>query len=198
MSNALYPDLPGLTFSVKRSPEFKTIQTQAVSGKESRIALASAPLWHYELVYEFLRADAAYAELQSLLGFYLQRQGCFDSFLFRDPDDGAVVGQGLGQGDGATTTFAVVRALGGFVEPVIVDVGRPVRWTVDGVAAPVTYDDATAPSTLAFAAAPAAGAVIKGDFSYLFRLRFDEDQVDFEKFMAGLWEAKSIKLVSAR
>lgn len=197
MSNALFPVLPGLSFSVKRSPEWKTIVNTAASGKESRIALWSAPRWNYELVYEFLR-DNATAELHTLLGFFLQRQGRFDSFLFQDPDDNTISGQSMGLGDGTTTSFAAVRMLGGFVEPVIIDLTQPATWFVGGVATAVTYNDPATPTAMTFAAAPAAGAAITGSFSYLFRLRFDMELVDFEKFMSGLWEVKSLKMVGVK
>ena len=197
MSNALFPVLPGLSFTVKRSPEWKTIVNTAASGKESRIGLWSAPRWNYELVYEFLR-DNVTAELHTLLGFYLQRQGRYDSFLFQDPDDNAVLGQGLGMGDGVTAAFPLVRALGGFVEPVLLDISQPANWSVGGVASGVTYDNAQAPTTVTFPVPPAAGVAVSGSFSYVFRLRFDMEQADFEKFAAGLWEVKSLKMAGVK
>lgn len=193
MSDAIYPTLPGLTFDVTRSPEFKTVVNTAVSGRESRISQWSAPRWHYELIYEILRDS--YGELEELAGFFLSRQGSFDDFLFADPDDAPVSDQLFGGGDGATTAFQVVRTYGGFVEPVrgltsapVVSVGGVVTadftWTTDGL--------------VTFASPPAAGALLRWSGPFLRRVRFDGDQMDLTKFMGRLWEAKSVKLVSVK
>ena len=52
------------------------------------------------------------------MGFFLQLQGQFGTFLYTDPDDNAVTGQAFATGDGATTSFTMMRSLGGFLEPV--------------------------------------------------------------------------------
>ncbi len=96
-----------------------------MSGREVRVALMSYPLYEFEAVYSGLAssATAAFAglgasSLQSLMGFFLQLQGQFGTFLYTDPDDNAVTGQAFATGDGATTSFAMMRSLGGFLEPV--------------------------------------------------------------------------------
>src|SRR5229473_1666909 len=119
MSNAIFPTLVGLGWSVKRVPMWKTRVQEAISGKETRIADWSFPRWKWELAYDFLRGDAGHAEFQSLAGFFNQRQGVFDSFLYQDADDNGATAQLLGSGDGATRSFQLVRTLGGFIEPII-------------------------------------------------------------------------------
>ena len=52
------------------------------------------------------------------MGFFLQLQGQFGTFLYTDPDDNTVTGQAFATGDGATTSFTMMRSLGGFLEPV--------------------------------------------------------------------------------
>ena len=52
------------------------------------------------------------------MGFFLQLQGQFGTFLYTDPDDNAVAGQAFATGDGTTTSFTMMRSLGGFLEPV--------------------------------------------------------------------------------
>ena len=117
MSSAVFPVLPGLMWDVKKTPVWKTAVQSAVSGKELRVAYMQYPLWQFTLAYEVLRGDAN-AEFQTLLGFFLARQGMFDSFLYADPTDNAVTAASFGIGDGVTTAFQLTRALGGFVEPV--------------------------------------------------------------------------------
>jgi hypothetical protein len=63
------------------------------------------------------------------MGFFLSRQGGFDTFLLKDTqnDDYAVVNGTLGEADGVTTQFAFKRTLGGFAEKVgQVDVGATI------------------------------------------------------------------------
>jgi Conserved hypothetical protein 2217 (DUF2460) len=69
-----------------------------------------------------------------------------------------VAGQGIAIGDGSTTAFQMVRALGGFVEPV--------GWVTaianvyfNGSAQPATSYSLTTPNTLLFSAAPGNGVI---------------------------------------
>ncbi len=56
----------------------------------------------------------------------------------------------------------------------------------------------TAPNVVTFASAPAASAVIAWTGTYAFQCRFLDDQWDFENFMSGLWQNKSVKFRSIR
>lgn len=123
MSLQIFPSLPGLAFPVKRTPMWKTRVQQAISGKETRLADWSFPRWQWEMAYDHLlqgtSGGATRTDFAQLAAFFNARQGMFDSFLFQDADDNAVSAQPLGVGDGATSSFQLVRAFGGFVEPVL-------------------------------------------------------------------------------
>ena len=56
----------------------------------------------------------------------------------------------------------------------------------------------TPPNTLTFASAPGAGVVVAADFSFAFNCRFLDDQMDFEEFMANLWQLASMKFRSVK
>jgi uncharacterized protein (TIGR02217 family) len=197
MSNAIFPALSGLGWNVKRTEIWKTRVQEAISGKEVRIADWSFPRHQWELTYDFLRSAPAYGELQSLLGFFDLRQGVFDSFLYGDVDDGAVTGQPLGLGDGATTVFQLVRAFGGFVEPVIAPNTVSAVY-LSGVKQTGGYSVDAASGQVSFATAPGPSVPVSADFTYYFRCRFMADSMDFEKFMSQLWLAKSVKFVSLK
>lgn len=143
MSDAVYPTLPGLAYGVVRGviPPPVTIKTTP-SRREYRARDAVNPVYAYTLPYEFLRSDAVWAELQTLVGFYNLRGGPFDSFLFTDPDDNAVTAQPFGVGDGSTAVFQLVRSYGGFAEPVRDLNGAPVLSITDwrGVWTPTTVN----------------------------------------------------------
>jgi hypothetical protein len=121
----MFPTLAGQGWSVHKKPVFATLVAAHVSGREVRDALYLNPVWSFELTFDGLDGapSSEYAglgaqSLQTLLGFFLQAQGQFGSFLFNDPTDNAASNQAIGVGDGATMGFTLVRSLGGFTEPV--------------------------------------------------------------------------------
>lgn len=125
MSNTLYPVLPGLAWPVNRTPMWENDSRTSISGRDFTRARWSSPRWLYQLKYEFLRSAAAQAEFQQLVGLFNQMRGDWDTFLFDDPDDNTATAQQFGLGDGVTTQFQLLRALGGFVEPVFALNGTP-------------------------------------------------------------------------
>jgi len=112
--------LPGLTFSVHKKPAFNTRISKGSSGFEVRNALQEFPAWDFELTYDFLEdRSGAESSLKTIMGFFLARQGSFDSWLFKDPDDYLCVQSTCATLDGATTTAYFCREMtGGFLERV--------------------------------------------------------------------------------
>ncbi len=193
MGSAVFPSLAGLEYPVVRTPIFRTLTQQSVSGQENRAALQAYPRWQWTLSFNFLRDDGN-NEFRTLLAFFLARQGSFDSFLFDDVDDNAVTAQPIGHGDGVTKGFQLVRSFGGFTEPVLHPLFVTLR--VDGVATPAW--SFSGPGFVTFTAPPANGAVITGDITYLWPVRFLADQYDFSKFMDRLWEQKKLDFISLK
>lgn len=198
MSTAVYPTLATLGFSVFKKPEFSTIVQRAASGREIRAALWSYPIWEIRLTYEALRDDVANNEFKQLLGFFLLRQGSFDTFYFNDPDDNSVVDQVFGIGDGTTTQFQLIRSYASFIEPVYaVNTITNVKKAGATQTNPTNY---TINSTglITFVSPPAAAASLTATFTYYYRARFKDDLAEFEKFMQQLWTAKTVAMVSVK
>jgi len=197
-----FPTLAGQGWSVHKTPLFSTIVASHVSGREVRDALYQNPIWRFELTFDGLGSDSVSypgvgaQSLQSPMGFYVQCQGQYGSFLYTDPTDNAVANQVFATGDGATTVFTFSRSLGGFLEPVgwVTNVSQV---TVGG-AAQASGWSLNAPNSLGFTTAPASGALIGASFSYAFQCRFEDDSVDFEQFMQNLWRVDSLKFRSVR
>lgn len=193
MSNAVFPDLPGIDIKVRKTPIWNTHVQRAVSGRELRTAYYSYPLYKIGLSFNFLRAGAE-AELQSIVGFFNARKGSFDSFLFTDPVDSTASLEQFGTGDGANIKFQLTRAFGGNAEPVMNLNGAP-EITVDGVAkAPGGDYTLDSYGMVTFLIAPAAGAILRWSGAYYYRARFERDEMDFEQFLWELWEAKRVEL----
>ncbi len=209
---AIFPTLPGLGWSVSKTPRFATRIQRAVSGRELRVIDQPSPIWSWTLTYSMLRdahdvraasgPGVGHDELRTLMGFFLQQQGAFQPFLFDDPTGDAASAQAIGTGDGGTTVFQLVRTMGaalpggGFAEPVTAPntvaaiyfngvLQSSSGWGVDAATGLVT-----------FASPPPAGQLVTADFTYFFRVRFADDTADFESFLYQLWSLKQVKLQS--
>ena len=51
------------------------------------------------------------------MGLFNLCQGQYNTFLYTDPNDNAVLGQIIGYGDGVTESFTLMRSIGGGAEP---------------------------------------------------------------------------------
>ncbi len=117
-SYASFPALATLGWSTHVRPRFGTDIADHVSGRSSRRPRYASAYYDVELTYEVLRSDAALLEMQAIAGFFEQMSGAATPFWIAPPGLSEVAGQILGVGDGATTTFALVRSFGTYTEPV--------------------------------------------------------------------------------
>jgi len=202
----IFPTLPGLAWSVTKTPTFQTRIQRAASGRELRALDYPYPLWQFALVYDFLRDNpaAGYDELRTLLGFFMLCQGAFGPFLFQDPSDCQVTGQQIGVGNASTTVFQLQRAMGatlpggGFLEPIVApNVVHAIH--LNGIICnPAAYSVDPDTGFVTFNTAPGSGLIITADFTYYFRCRFIDDKYDFENFMYRLWQLKKLTFISVR
>jgi len=190
MSDAIFPELPGLEWKNRKSPEWNTGIQRAASRRELRATFMSAPIYNFSLSYEFLR-EGVEAEVETLIGFFNARKGRFDSFLFEDPLDHVVSGQLFGAGDGTTTKFQLVRSFGGNTEPVMNLNGTPFIKKAGVSITPASIVN----GLVTFSTAPAAGAALTWSGAYYYRCRFAEDTADFENFLYRLWELRQLEFV---
>lgn len=196
MSNAIFPTLAGLSWDGDWTVMFSTKIKTATSGKEYRAAMMSAPLYKVQLPYEFLRSGIQ-QELQTLFAFFQARQGSFDSFLFLNPNDNAVVDQAIGTGNATNKVFQLVRGIAaGFSEPTQ-NINVITNIKIAGVAKALTTDYIVSSSGLiTFVVAPANGALVTATFSYYYRARFLSDSASFKEFVNNIFSTKSIELMA--
>lgn len=203
MSTSVFPSLVGLGYDVVRTPIWKTTVQENLSGKEVRVALMTYPRYQWDLTFNRLSSTAALAEFQNLIGFYNSRQGSFDSFLYTDADDNSVTTQAIGVGDGTTLTFQLVKAFGGYVEPVFAPntvshvyvngVDQAGHWTVSnwGTSPPglITFASGHAPTT---------GLSVTATFTYYYPVRFVDDKIAFNLFNFQNYKLKKVSLMSVK
>jgi uncharacterized protein (TIGR02217 family) len=196
MSNAIFPVLRGVKKGGRtKTPIFKTGIKTTTSDRELRTSYTAYPRWQYALPFEYLRSSQQHLEWQTLVGFFLARGGDFDSWLYDDPDDNTVAAQTFAVGDGVTTQFRLVRALGGYVEP-IAAVDGVAAFTADGVPVAPAVDAMAGKVT--FAAAPAAGVVLAWSGKFYFRCRFLQGRMEFTRFLKNFWSANKVEFISIK
>ncbi len=194
MSNAIFPTLAGRSYSAHKNPIWSTQVRSSASGREFALGKRTYPQWRFKIPFEVLRAAGSFTEYQQLVGFINARRGRFDDFLYLDPRDYLVSDQAFGTGDGVTTSFELVRSLGGFVEPVGAAMAATIK--VAGVTTGVTWNADL--NKVIFAAPPAAAAALTWSGDFYFRCRFLQDETTIEQFMCDLHTAKSIEFKTFR
>lgn len=124
MSNLVLPALPGFDIFLRRGIEFKNTVRETGSGREFSLKHWLTPRRRYEMKANLLRSGIE-RELQTLVGFYCAHGGSFDTWLYEDPDDRAVVAEPFGLGNGTTNKFQLVRAWTPYLEPIYELNGMP-------------------------------------------------------------------------
>jgi uncharacterized protein (TIGR02217 family) len=221
MSSYLYPSIgifvgatqvpsaytPGCTLAVIRAPEFNTGITKAISGKESRIAYQAYPLMTWTLQYEFLRDFTSPSEFKALFSLYMALYGRYDTCLFTDPWFNTVTTQQFattGTSDTAGTPYQITATYtdtAGYYA----GVGAP-ELIQNFNGAPSIYGNGTLISSSNYSVSgtgvltfnsgnqPASGTVLTWSGAFYYRVRFDDDNLEFDQFMANFWEVKKVKL----
>ena len=201
MSQAIFPAMPGLKWGTVKTPMWSTKIQRAASGRELRAAYYSAPLYKVSLSYEVLRSGAL-AELETMVGFFNARQGSFDSFLYKDPEDNAVLNQQFGVIVAGQTQYQLVRSYGGYAEPVLAPqlTGTgAVTIAVNGVTQTLgTHYTLGVDGMVTFLVPLTAGHALTWSGSFYYRVRFLQDSADFENFLYKLWALKKIELQTTR
>jgi hypothetical protein len=222
LGNEVWPSLPGLHWELKVKDEFFNLVSKAAApGYETRISLGPDPLLHLELSYDFLREPGspdnslpagADDELQILRGFFRARQGDFDSFLIDlgaitgNPAESSVAGQPLTP-DASAIAPLIVSWSGGYNEniyelqgtPQLYMSGQPMVAGTDYTIQGPGYADAgvTYPGLVAVIIKAITGP-ITADIGWYYRVRFEQGMQEFDKFLALLYSAQQIQLVTTR
>lgn len=196
MSNALFPTLAGVTWNNTKTPMFNTLVQRSVNFRELRGSFTSAPVYAFLLSFDLLRDDTTYNELKQLLGFFMARQGWFDSWLYLDPDDNTALLQSFGTGNASTTAFQLQRSIGAFSEPTKQVAANPLIYK-GGVLQTVTTDyTIDSAGLVTFTSAPGGGVALTWSGTYYHRCRFKEN-VTFREFMSQLWDAQQVEFLGA-
>jgi hypothetical protein len=161
----IFPSLPGLAWSVTKTPTFQTRIQRAASGRELRALDYPYPLWQFTLVFDFLRDNpsAGFNELRTLMGFYMLCQGAYSTFLFDDPTDNQVSRQILPAAISTVSGAPGVGAGGsGYVTGDVVKTADGTLAAIGGAAASFSVTASAGAITALTTVNPGAYAVIPG------------------------------------
>lgn len=212
MSNVLFPELPGLEWDTSITPMFNTKIMTSINGRELRASFQATPKYEISLSYAFLRENKGRKELQQLQGFYLERRGAFDSFLYKMPDDNQFDCTFIG--DGSTTSYQLYKMMYdtplplGNTEEKIVQAIDPNMWNQASAKSMWSTNTAKRMWNTATAQVTADGKYIlsqpieagielniKG--TYFYRCRFKDDTQQYVNFMHKLWKAGKVELIGS-
>lgn len=211
MSDVLFPELPGLDWDLTKTPMFNTKIMQSVNGRELRASYQAVPKYQISMSFVFLRESKGRNELQQLEGFFLERRGSFDSFLFKMPEDNEF--QCTFIGDGVQTSFQLYKQMHSLQIPVshtqsepIFDLD-PLFWNVNdqklfwGNDSKLFWDDTKAQISknglISLSKPLAEGVSFSVSGTYYYRCRFADDEQQYTHFMSKLWKAGKVEMVGS-
>lgn len=195
MTYPIFPNLPGLAIATRRKPVWRTGVQSTLSGKETRIAYMSYPLYNWSVDFNVLRSFGGYAEVAQMMGFLNTLQGMALPFLYTDAEDNTATAQGFGTGDGSTKNFQLVRAYGGYSEPVQ-QPNAITQITVAGT--PTAAYTLGANGLIQFTTAPASGAALAWSGTFYFLCRMLQDNPEFGQEHINMWSLKSLAFQSVK
>lgn len=193
-----FPSLIGQGFIAEKTPVWKTRIAEAQTGRERRNRLWSYPRWRFRISYDVLRLTTTSPDLSTLWAFFNRMAGRAAEWAYLDPTDNAVTNQAFGVGDGTTRAFQLLRTVnaGGFLftEPVRAVDGSPTCFA-GGSPASASADDN---GVVTFATAPASGAVLSWTGTFLYHVRFDQDELSATQMMQQLWSQSGLSFVTVK
>lgn len=208
MSDVLFPELPGLEWDLTKTPMFNTKIMQSVNGRELRASYQAVPKYQISMSFAFLRESKGRKELQQLEGFFLERRGSFDSFLFKMPEDNEF--QCTFIGDGVQTSFQLYKQINTTQIPLQHTQAEqskdPLMW--DEVASKPMWSEPddqmwllqfgiNTNGLLQMPIPLAAGESITISGTYYYRCRFADDEQQYTNFMSKLWKAGKVEMVGS-
>jgi hypothetical protein len=208
VSDVLFPELPGLEWDLTKTPMFNTKIMQSVNGRELRASYQAVPKYQISMSFAFLRESKGRKELQQLEGFFLERRGSFDSFLFKMPEDNEFQCEIVG--DGITSVFHLSKQVFstklplGNTEPS----SSNLMWNSEELALMWSqnkekfmwskdYYDVGADGKVTFETPPESGSIIKITGTFYYRCRFADDEQQYTHFMSKLWKAGKVEMVGS-
>ncbi|SDB31610.1 DUF2460 domain-containing protein [Bauldia litoralis] len=200
-----------IAFGSAGGPERLTEVVTLGSGHEERSSRWADPRRRYNAGYGIRSID----DLHAVVAFFEERRGRLYGFRWRDRVDfssaapsGAVTptDQVIGVGDGATTTFQLVKTYGALHAPYRRTIAKPVSATVRVAVDSAELDEGddwscdltTGIVTFTPGSVPAVDAAVTAGFAFDVPVRFDTDRLDINLSSFAAGDIPTIPLVEIR
>lgn len=217
----LFPQLKGLDWNVKMTPEFYGLEAKGVSpGQDTEVSFGPDPLYHFECTYTVLRETGSFDERHILMNFFEYCRGKYNSFLVQLSQltqrsaDSIVVGQGITADSNGYAPIIVSRPYQNEniyeVAGVNSNPGTPPVVKINGVTKVSGTDynilgpNVTNPTTgvtypgLVVHFLTSFAGTLTIDMTWYYRVRFEQNTQEFSVFSYLLWEAQSVKMIGTR
>lgn len=200
-----------VAFGSAGGPERLTEVVTLGSGHEERNSRWADSRRRYNAGYGIRSID----DLHAVIAFFEERRGRLYGFRWRDridcssaaPSDAVTpTDQVIGVGDGATTTFQLVKTYGALHAPYQRTIAKPVSATVRIAVDAAEVDEGddwscdltTGIVTFAPGSVPAVDAVVTAGFAFDVPVRFDTDRLDINLTSFAAGDIPAIPLVEIR
>jgi uncharacterized protein (TIGR02217 family) len=200
-----FPD--NISRGARGGPERRAQVVELASGDEERNASWANSRRRYDVAYGIRRAD----DLAAVVAFFEARNGRLHGFRYKDWADYkscltsqaiTATDQPIGTGNGAVTTFALLKRYSsgaqGWTRVIAKPVAGSVRLALNGVEQMSGWSVDATTGSVTFAAAPGAGVAITAGFEFDVPVRFDTDTLDVTLDIERLGSITSIPLVEIR
>tara|TARA_R110002124_G_scaffold112828_1_gene267054 strand:+ start:82 stop:708 length:627 start_codon:yes stop_codon:yes gene_type:complete len=200
-----FPD--NISRGARGGPERRTQIVELASGDEERNASWANSRRRYDAAYGIRRAD----DLATVVAFFEARGGRLYGFRWKDWGDykscqpsgtPSVTDQAIGIGDGATTTFQLMKAYTSGAQTWTRTIAKPVAGTVmlalNGIAQASGWSVDATTGEVVFTTAPTSGISVTTGFEFDVPVRFDTDQLDVTHDLERLGSITSIPLIEVR
>jgi uncharacterized protein (TIGR02217 family) len=191
-----FPD--DIAYGSTGGPGYSTDVVMTVSGHEQR----NVNWEHARARYNVAHGVKSQTQLDALIAFFRARKGRAYGFRFKDWSDYKAVNQLLGEGDGSTVQFQLVKYYDGGVTSETRIIHKPVQDMVNIYVNSVLQESGVAvdyaAGTVAFTSAPPNGATISADFEFDVPVRFDTDSLSARLENYGAYSWNDIPLVELR
>lgn len=200
-----FPD--DISRGARGGPERRTRIVELASGDEERNSPWADSRRRYDAAYGIRRAD----DLAAVVAFFEARHGRLYGFRWKDWSDyksclpsalPSATDQIIGEGDGSTTQFQIVKVYASGAQSYSRRIVKPVAGTVlvalDGIPQGSGWSVDPSTGVVSFAAAPGNGVIVTAGFEFDVPVRFDTDRLDVTLDIERMGSIASIPLVEIR
>ena len=200
-----FPD--DISRGAQGGPERRTQIVELAGGHEERNASWAYSRRRYDAAYGVRRAD----QLAAVVAFFEARLARLYGFRWKDWSDYksclpsqalAATDQVLGEGDGSTKAFQLVKAYTSgaqaYVRPIVKPVGGTVLVALDDVTQSSGWSVDVTTGVVTFGTAPGNGVSVTAGFEFDVPVRFDTDRLDITLDIERKGSITSIPLVEIR